>query len=153
MIEITFPGTKNLITVVLSLILAISVTLPICRPKKFLLHLNPFHFLSRKVYTMLLFFLYDWMLFLLSVQYIWVKVFKNGPCKICGRQVLKKLKWYGLLRQTIFEIFQRLSSTNFTCSILWYLHPYVDGHRYFYLGTISRWFLTKAKEWVKIFLN
>ena len=26
----------------------------------------------------------------------WVKVFKNGPSKICGRQPLKKLKWYGL---------------------------------------------------------
>ena len=28
---------------------------------------------------------------------IWVEVFKNGPSKICGRQALKKLKWYGLL--------------------------------------------------------
>ena len=27
---------------------------------------------------------------------IWVKVFKNGPRKICGRQPLKTLKWYGL---------------------------------------------------------
>ena len=26
----------------------------------------------------------------------WVKVFKNGPSKICGRQHLKKLKLYGL---------------------------------------------------------
>ena len=32
------------------------------------------------------------------VMYIWVKVFKNGPIKICGWQPLKKLKWYGLLR-------------------------------------------------------
>ena len=24
---------------------------------------------------------------------IWVKVFKNGPSKICGRQPLKDLKW------------------------------------------------------------
>ena len=31
----------------------------------------------------------------------WVKVFKNGPSKICGRQLLKDLKWYGLLRQTV----------------------------------------------------
>ena len=30
----------------------------------------------------------------------WVKIFKNGPSKICGRQPLKNLKWYGLLRQT-----------------------------------------------------
>ena len=27
---------------------------------------------------------------------IWVKVFKNVPSKICGRQPLKNLKWYGL---------------------------------------------------------
>ena len=36
----------------------------------------------------------------LSLQeshFIWVKVFKNGPSKICGRQPLKNLKWYGLL--------------------------------------------------------
>ena len=28
----------------------------------------------------------------------WDKVFKNGPSKICGRQHLKNLKGYGLLR-------------------------------------------------------
>ena len=28
----------------------------------------------------------------------WDKVFKNGPSKICGRQPLENLKWYGLLR-------------------------------------------------------
>ena len=27
-------------------------------------------------------------------DYIWVKVFKNGPSRICGRQPLKYLKWY-----------------------------------------------------------
>ena len=31
----------------------------------------------------------------------WVKVFKNGPSKICGRQPLENLKWYDLYRQTI----------------------------------------------------
>ena len=31
---------------------------------------------------------------------IWVKVFKNGPSKICGRQSLKSLKWYGLPKQS-----------------------------------------------------
>ena len=30
---------------------------------------------------------------------IWDKVFKNGPSKVCERQPLKILKWYGLLRQ------------------------------------------------------
>ena len=29
-------------------------------------------------------------------MFIWVKVFKNGPSKICGRQPLKNLKCYGL---------------------------------------------------------
>ena len=37
---------------------------------------------------------------------ILVKVFKNGPSKISGRQPLKDLKWYGLLTQSIlFQIF------------------------------------------------
>ena len=37
---------------------------------------------------------------------IWVKVFKNGPSMVCGRQPLKSLKWYGLLRQkTVLELF------------------------------------------------
>ena len=31
-------------------------------------------------------------------------VFKNGPSKICGRQPLKNLKGYGLLKQTISEV-------------------------------------------------
>ena len=31
----------------------------------------------------------------------WDKAFKNGPSKICGRQPLKKLKGYVLLKQTI----------------------------------------------------
>ena len=29
-------------------------------------------------------------------SYTCVKVFKNGPSKICGRQPSKNLKWYGL---------------------------------------------------------
>ena len=32
---------------------------------------------------------------------IWDKVFKSKPNKICGRQPLKNLKGYGLLKQTI----------------------------------------------------
>ena len=28
----------------------------------------------------------------------WIKLFKYGPCKICGRQLLKKLKWICLGR-------------------------------------------------------
>ena len=39
-------------------------------------------------------------------QDIWDKVFKNRSSKICERQPLKNLKWYGLLRQAIsLEIF------------------------------------------------
>ena len=43
---------------------------------------------------------------------IWVKVFKNGPSKLCGKQPSKSLKWYGL------------PSTNFTCSIFEYFDQY-----------------------------
>ena len=32
---------------------------------------------------------------------IWVYVFKNGPSEVCGRQPLRNLKRYGLLKQTI----------------------------------------------------
>ena len=54
-------------------------------------------------------------------SYIWLKAFKNGPSKICGRQPLKDLK----RKQTIsLQIFQRMSSKNFTWFILEYLDPY-----------------------------
>ena len=38
---------------------------------------------------------------------IWDKVFKNRPNKICGRQLKKNLKEYGLLKSTwsILEYF------------------------------------------------
>ena len=55
------------------------------------------------------------------ISFIWDKVFKNGPSKICGRQPFKHLKGYGLLKQTlILQIFKRPPSTNFTWSILEY---------------------------------
>ena len=46
---------------------------------------------------------YKWLLL-----YIWDKVFKNGLGKICGRQPLKNLKEYDLLKQTIqpFKFFK-----------------------------------------------
>ena len=54
------------------------------------------------------------------------KLFKSGPSKIDGRQTLQNLKSYGLPKQTIsLQIFKRLSSTNFTWSILEYLDPCV----------------------------
>ena len=34
---------------------------------------------------------------------IWGKVFKNGPSEICGKQPLKNMKWYGLLRLTFLS--------------------------------------------------
>ena len=47
--------------------------------------------------------------------YNWVKTFKCGLSKFCGRQPLKSLKGYGLLKQTIsLQVFLRLSSTKFT---------------------------------------
>ena len=55
---------------------------------------------------------------------IWDNVFKNGASKIFRRQPLKILQWYGLLRQTTsLQTFLRLSSTNFTWSILEYIDP------------------------------
>ena len=42
---------------------------------------------------------------------VWVKVFKNGPSKICGRQPLKHFRW----------------------SILEYLDPYISRNKQFYL--------------------
>ena len=41
-------------------------------------------------------------LFLTSIQdFNWDKAFKDGPSKICGRQPLKNLEGYGLLRKII----------------------------------------------------
>ena len=52
---------------------------------------------------------------------IWAKASKNGATKIRGRQPLKNLKVYGLLKQIMsLQIFQRLFSTNFIWSILEY---------------------------------
>ena len=40
----------------------------------------------------------EWYHFYSEIFLIWDKVFKNGPSKICGRQSLKNLKGYGLLK-------------------------------------------------------
>ena len=52
-----------------------------------------------------------------SLWNIWVKVFKNGPSKICGRQSLKNLKRYALPKQTT-EKFLKATFHKFTWSIL-----------------------------------
>ena len=46
---------------------------------------------------------------------IWVKVSKNGPSKLCGKQPLKNLKWHGLPKQsnclkTVFHKFYLVHS-------------------------------------------
>ena len=47
-----------------------------------------------------------WRLPLSYLQNKWGEVFKSGPSKIYGRQSLKKLKGYGLIKQTMsLEIF------------------------------------------------
>ena len=58
---------------------------------------------------------YDYKFFLPTLPlHKWNNVFKSGPNKICERESLKNLKWYGLFKQTIsIRIFQRLSSTNY----------------------------------------
>ena len=35
----------------------------------------------------------------------WVKVFKNGPSKICGRQPLKNLKWYLGRKAVLYKLY------------------------------------------------
>ena len=65
-----------------------------------------------------------WQFLELWKTHIWDKVIKNVPNKICRRQPLKNLKWDSLLKQTkSLQIFKRLSSTYFTCSILEYFLP------------------------------
>ena len=54
-------------------------------------------------------------------------VFKSGPSKIFGRQPLKNLKGYGLLKKTIsLKLFNDCLETIFTSSILEYFVPCVD---------------------------
>ena len=43
------------------------------------------------------------------VHNVWEKVFKNGPSKICGRQLLKDLKEYGLLKLTTHAFFLKVT--------------------------------------------
>ena len=83
-------------------------------------------------------------------SYIWDKVFKNGPSKICGRHPLKKLKGYGLLKRTISLLFfKRFSSTNFTWSIGYFEYfvsyiPLINTRRFIQQSKI----LKKLFDWV-----
>ena len=38
---------------------------------------------------------------------MWCKIFKNKPSKICGRQSLKDLKWYGLSEHFLKAVFHK----------------------------------------------
>ena len=49
---------------------------------------------------------------------IWDKVFNNGSSKICGRQPLKNLKWYGLLKQILHGPFLNTLSHIIKVSLL-----------------------------------
>ena len=60
----------------------------------------------------------------LGIFYKWVKVFKNGPSKICGKQPLKKLKEYGLPKQTIpLQTFSKAVFHKFYLVHSWILCP------------------------------
>ena len=88
-----------------------------------------FHAVKFSQFFFLQLILYVWSL----VRIIWDKLFKIGSSNICGRQPLKNLKGYGLLKQTIsLQIFQRLSSTNFTWSILEQFVPYRPVNIFFH---------------------
>ena len=64
-----------------------------------------FHRVADTMHFFCYFFFFSFLIFfyLFDLIYIWGKVFKNGPSAICGRQPLKKLKWYGLLVSNILE--------------------------------------------------
>ena len=69
------------------------------------------------------------------------KVFKYGPSKICGRQPLKNLRWYGLVRQTIsLQIFERLSSTNL-------LGPFLNTLTHIHLPFKSTYLIPHFSIW------
>ena len=79
-----------------------------------------------------------------------VKVFNNGPRKICGRQFLKNLKSYGLLRGTIsVQIFKGCLPQIFDWSIIEYLDPFEGA---FSLWVSLRSFLLFS-FWLWILLN
>ena len=59
----------------------------------------------------------------------WDRIFKTGPSQLCGRQPLRNMIFKNLIKQTIsLQIFQRLSSTNFTWCILEYFVPNINNH-------------------------
>ena len=56
-----------------------------------------------------------------NLEHIWVKVFKNGPTTIFGRQPLKNLKWYGVTSIVLkfsFNFDDYIDGTTHPCSPL-----------------------------------
>ena len=65
-----------------------------------------------------------------SYTYIWVTVFKNGPSKICGRQYLKNLKWYGLSKRL---------SIYYDISLFQYIEIYLCSVFFTFVHSICEW--------------
>ena len=61
-------------------------------------------------------------------SHIWDKVFENGPSTPCGRQLLKKLKQYGLLQADhTLSSFLKAAFHNFYLVHSWILSPIYIG--------------------------
>ena len=87
------------------------------------------------------------------LKYIWVKVFKNGSSKICGRQPSKKLKGclpqslLGPLLNTLTHLIFRLLKKSFLASLTKFTLTFVCMLAYF-----SVFFTTKfVKAWLLLY--
>ena len=64
---------------------------------------------------------------LFTANIIWDKVFKNEPSKICRSQLIKKLKWYGLLKDHILLNFLMAVFHKFYLFQFWILLYLMSG--------------------------
>ena len=55
-------------------------------------------------------------------QIIWVKVFQNGPCKLCGKQPFKNFTWSILEYLEPYIVYQLKNTSHFHVNILKNLH-------------------------------
>ena len=91
------------------------------------------------------------------LKYIWVKVFKNGSSKTCGRQPLKKLKGclpqslLGPLLNTLTHLIFRLLKKSFLASLTKFTLTFVCMLAYFsvFFTTkfVKAWLLLSKKSW------
>ena len=79
-------------------------------------------------------------------NYIWDKVFKNGPSKICGTQPLKNLKGYGLLN-TLSHIYMYIYI--YACLIHCPIYIYI----YIYIFTTKGFLEVAIETWPELDLN